>query len=163
MWCKTLQHGALPINNVKLAFKLNEAGNPVCFFTYTLRQANQMIEEFMLLANIQVGMKIASSFPDAALLRHHVTPLSRKLESFVEFCKKHFGFDVDLSTVKSLSSSMDRLKSSLDAPKFVAAQLLATRSMQLAKYFCTGDLKMEEWKHYALNVNQYTHFTRQTP
>ncbi len=119
-----------------------------------------MIEEFMLLANQQVAIKISSSFPDTALLRNHVTPLLRKLETFVKFCSKHLGIDVDHTTAKSLATSMDILRNSVAAPKFAAIQLLATRSMQLAKYFCTGDLPEEEWKHYALNVNHYTHFTR---
>lgn len=42
---------------------------------------------------------------------------------------------------------------------FSALQLLATRSMQLARYFSTGELDVEDWKHYALNVDRYTHFT----
>lgn len=40
-----------------------------------------------------------------------------------------------------------------------AVQVLCTRPMQLAKYFCTGSLDEAEWRHYALNVNKYTHFT----
>jgi exoribonuclease R len=154
-----VQNGALAINNVKLAFKLDDIGNPVSSFQYITKEANHMIEEFMLLANQQVAIKISKSFPDTALLRNHITPLVRKLESFVKFCSKHLGYDVDISSAKSLGSALEYLKKANSPMIFSALQLLATRSMQLAKYFCTGDCPEEEWRHYALNVAHYTHFT----
>lgn len=44
-------HGALSLQRAKLGFKLGEDGQPVDFFKYIQRESNQMVEEFMLLAN----------------------------------------------------------------------------------------------------------------
>lgn len=43
------------------------------------REANQLVEEFMLLANIQVALTISDAFPDRSLLRRHPEPNARKL------------------------------------------------------------------------------------
>src|SRR5689334_10209141 len=55
--------------------------------------------------------------------------------------------------------SLNILQERLSPNVFLVVQLLATKPMQLAKYFCTGDLPVEQWHHYALNVSNYTHFT----
>jgi DIS3-like exonuclease 2 len=84
------------MNNTKLAFKLDEQGNPVDTKQYITKEANHMIEEFMLLANMRVAevryvlfqhltimQRICSSkfgFPDCALLRNHPAPNSRKIQ-----------------------------------------------------------------------------------
>ena len=116
----------------------------------------------MLLANQQVAKRISTYFPEAALLRNHVNPLLRKLETFVKFCSKHISnSSVNISSAKSLGQSLEELKRTQSPHIFYALQLLATRAMQLAKYFCTGDMDNDDgWKHYALNVDRYTHFTR---
>ncbi|EGG23856.1 Hypothetical ribonuclease II domain containing protein [Cavenderia fasciculata] len=46
-----------------------------------------------------------------------------------------------------------------DAAVFMAMQMLSVRSMKLAEYFSTGDVDEDDWRHYALNVGHYTHFT----
>lgn len=71
------QNGALSLNNVKLGFRLDEFLNPVDVYQYVQKEANQLVEEFMLLANMQVARKIATTFPDTALLRNHVDPLEK--------------------------------------------------------------------------------------
>lgn len=57
-------NGALRLDNVKLTFKLDSNGNPEWATPYVQKEANQMIEEFMLLANRSVAKFIAESFPD---------------------------------------------------------------------------------------------------
>ena len=53
---KRFDGGALRLDNTRLTFSLDAAGLPVGFKPYTNLQANQLIEEFMLLANMQVGL-----------------------------------------------------------------------------------------------------------
>jgi protein SSD1 len=72
-------NGALSMNSVKLYFDLDDAGKPVGCHVYEQKDANRLIEEFMLCANISVAKKIASKFPDEALLRRHAPPIERRL------------------------------------------------------------------------------------
>lgn len=94
----------------------------------------------------------------------------RKLENFVKFVGKHVGIELQADCAKSVAGkgyinvahvveSLEKLRGNTEPMMFSALQLLATRSMQLAKYFSTGELDEEDWKHYALNVDRYTHFT----
>ena len=76
--------GALRLNKPKLAFKLDDDMMPVECFPYITREANQLVEEFMLKANMAVAEHIAKAFPSASLLRRHPPPLERKLEGIVK-------------------------------------------------------------------------------
>ncbi|PRP88367.1 mitotic control protein [Planoprotostelium fungivorum] len=152
------ENGSITMNNSKLGFKLDDNGNPIEVYEYVTKEANHMIEEFMLLANMRVALKISSSFPDIALLRNHVNPVERRLSGFAEMCEE-LQLPMNVTDSKTFSDSLDQLRSTMNRSKFSAIQTLGTRSMQLAKYFCTGDLEREQWHHYALNVEEYTHFT----
>eukprot|EP01119_Soliformovum_irregulare_P004628 TRINITY_DN1568_c0_g2_i2.p1 TRINITY_DN1568_c0_g2~~TRINITY_DN1568_c0_g2_i2.p1 ORF type:complete len:1119 (+),score=333.19 TRINITY_DN1568_c0_g2_i2:22-3357(+) len=155
---KRFEGGSVTLNNVKLGFQLDEFGNPWETHQYITREANHMIEEFMLLANMRVALKIATTFPDHAMLRLHPEPSSQKFEPFVQFCNK-IGIQLDTSNSKKLAESLELLKSKFSKLEFQALQMLGTRPMQLAKYFCTGEVSPDKWRHYALNVDHYTHFT----
>jgi exoribonuclease R len=76
--------GALRLNKPKLAFKLDDAMMPTECFPYITREANQLVEEFMLKANMAVAEHIAKAFPSSSLLRRHPPPLERKLEAIVK-------------------------------------------------------------------------------
>lgn len=77
--------GSLSMNSVKLKFELDDKGDPISFSQFEAKAANQLIEEFMLLANISTAYKIASAFPDEALLRRHEDPLSKRLVKIMHF------------------------------------------------------------------------------
>lgn len=167
--------GALGLNNSKVKFTLNEFGNPVSVEPYIVGPAHHLVEEFMLLANMQVAKRIADpelGFPEMALLRNHPTPKQDKLEEFILVCSAlglQKGFEGETAKAKmaeigvhakNLSEYLDGLKHAVPSDLlFRALQNLATRSMQLAKYFCTGSVSKESWGHFALNVQEYTHFT----
>lgn len=53
----------MDINQVKLTIKLDETGHPASFAPYVLKDSNRMIEEFMLLANMRVAVRISETFP----------------------------------------------------------------------------------------------------
>ena len=61
--------GALRLDNIRLCFKLDKDGNPTSCSHYDQREANQLVEEFMLLANLTVAEIIADAFPSLAMLR----------------------------------------------------------------------------------------------
>lgn len=76
---RRFEQGALSINSIRLSFQLDEAGEPTKVWIYELKEANRLIEEFMLRANMSVAEKISKHFPDSALLRRHAPPLERRL------------------------------------------------------------------------------------
>jgi len=149
--------GALRLDNPKLSFRLDEQGDPIQVVQYITGESHQLVEEFMLLANRRVAAKIASAFPQAALLRRHPPPDPRKLAELATFSGAH-SLALDTSSSKALHASLTALRCSRpDAAPL--ATLLATKPMQLAMYFSTGDVPPEQWGHYALAMDRYTHFT----
>ncbi|CAG8719638.1 1333_t:CDS:2, partial [Cetraspora pellucida] len=150
-----LKRGALSLGSIKLNFELDEHNNPIECNIYEHKDANQLIEEFMLLANMSVAQKISSAFPEQALLRRHAPPIERRLNDFVEHVKR-LGYDIDTSSAGALQRSFNAVED--DSVREVL-KLLAIKPMQRAKYFCTGTLDIAKYHHYALNVPLYTHFT----
>ncbi|KAG0589125.1 hypothetical protein KC19_2G292800 [Ceratodon purpureus] len=157
-----VEGGALKLNNSKIVFSLDEDGTPYETSMYKTRDSNFVVEEFMLLANMTVAKVISNAFPDSALLRRHPEPNMRKLKEFEEFCGKN-EFDLDTSTSGSLRLSLEKMQDrvSHDPVLYNILMVFATKPMQLARYFCTGELKdkEEDWGHYALACPLYTHFT----
>ena len=157
-----IQGGALKLNNSKIMFLLDEDGTPYDSTMYKTKDSNFVVEEFMLLANMTVARVISNAFPESALLRRHPEPNMRKLKEFEDFCEKN-EFDLDTSSSGALRLSLEKMEDRVkhDPVLFDILMLFATKPMQLAKYFCTGELKdkEEEWGHYALACPLYTHFT----
>ncbi|KAG0142885.1 hypothetical protein CROQUDRAFT_49643 [Cronartium quercuum f. sp. fusiforme G11] len=154
---RRFEDGCLRIDNIKLNFKLDEDGLPDDCQIAVSAEANQLVEEFMLLANTAVANKIAAGLPEQALLRRHEQPIDRRIEGFVKRAKK-LGFEVDTSSAGALMKSFQAIEIEGKAPHFVM-QLMATKAMVKAKYFCAGALDIAKWPHYALNIPLYTHFT----
>lgn len=154
--------GALRLDQVKLAFTLDhETGLPQGCHVYEYRDSNKLVEEFMLLANMAVAHKIHGAFPERALLRRHPPPQTKMLSDLAELCGQ-MGLPVDFSSAGALHKSLTELfgedKYSL-ARKEVLTNM-CSRPMQMALYFCSGALRdPPRFRHYALNVPLYTHFT----
>ncbi|KAL8290404.1 hypothetical protein RQP46_002662 [Phenoliferia psychrophenolica] len=152
---RRFDNGALRIDNVKVFFNLDAEGQPADCNVDMRKEANELIEEFMLLANISVAGKIAAGLPDQALLRRHEPPIERRLESFVERMKS-LKVDLDGSSSGSLMRTINNVT---DESARLTLQHLSTKSMNRAKYFCSGMLDISKYHHYALNLPLYTHFT----
>jgi DIS3-like exonuclease 2 len=150
MRARRFQNGALRLDQSKLSFELDAAGQPSSAAAYVTREANQLVEEFMLLANTTVATFIASAYPDRALLRCHPEPDERKVKQLETFAAER-GLRVDASSSGALHRSLTALRAS-NPDGYEVAKLLATLPMQLARYFCTGKQDEETWGHYALHV-----------
>uniref|UniRef100_A0A452S3I1 DIS3-like exonuclease 2 n=1 Tax=Ursus americanus TaxID=9643 RepID=A0A452S3I1_URSAM len=154
--------GALRLDQLKLAFTLDhETGLPQGCHIYEYRDSNKLVEEFMLLANMAVAHKTHRTFPERALLRRHPPPQTKMLNDLVEFCEQ-MGLPMDFSSAGALNKSLTETfgddKYSL-ARKEVLTNM-CSRPMQMALYFCSGVLQDQtQFRHYALNVPLYTHFT----
>lgn len=72
-------NGALALQSVKLTFELDSQGEPTSVSSYQAKDANRLVEEFMLRANISAAQKISGKYPQEALLRRHKGPVIRKL------------------------------------------------------------------------------------
>ncbi|KAJ0098233.1 hypothetical protein Patl1_29295 [Pistacia atlantica] len=124
---------------------------------YQIREANQMVEEFMLAANVSVAEQILTTFPLYSLLRRHPSPTKEMLEPLLRTAAA-VGLNLDVSSSKALADSLDHAVS--DDPYFnKLIRILATRCMTQAVYFCSGDLTPPEFHHYGLAAPLYTHFT----
>mmetsp|Transcript_30979 Transcript_30979/g.79024 ORF Transcript_30979/g.79024 Transcript_30979/m.79024 type:complete len:1166 (-) Transcript_30979:319-3816(-) len=153
-------NGALRLDNCRLTFALDKEGNPTGCGQYVQQEANQLVEEYMLLANMSVARLISDAFPDRALLRSHPPPNARKLTELCATLAKH-GVQLDGSSSGALAASLAAMRAAIpEVATQEAITAMATRPMQLATYFCTGLAGgSDNWVHFALAVGEYTHFT----
>ena len=155
------QNGAVALNGIKLAFQLDEDGEtPMLCAPYPLRDSNRLVEEYMLLANYFVAQRLITHAGGLALLRHHPPPLMDGIEKVVEVAKESIGFEIDPSSSQALQSSLSRLGRECDDELVMqcVTEMLMT-PMKPAEYMAAGSMEPELWRHFALNIPFYTHFT----
>ena len=152
------QEGSVSITQHKVGFVLGPHALPIDIQFHQQREANQLVEELMLLANQTVARVIAEAYPRQALLRRHPEPLDKSLADLKRLCEA-----VGLPLTGTSSVELQRLMERVDASTHPLLPLLlrqqCAKSMQLAQYFSTGELPAEDWRHYALAMSHYTHFT----
>ncbi|XP_052196214.1 exosome complex exonuclease RRP44 homolog A [Diospyros lotus] len=155
---RRIDRGALTLASAEVKFQIDtETHDPLDIGMYQIREANQMVEEFMLAANVSVAEKILKHFPPCSLLRRHPSPTKEMLEPLIRTAAA-VGLNLDVSTSKALADSLDHAVG--DDPYFnKLIRILATRCMTQAVYFCSGDLSPPEFYHYGLATPLYTHFT----
>ena len=155
------ESGSLALQGVKLCFKCDRTtGNPIDTFTYPIKDSNRLVEEYMLLANYLVAQKLILGAGRLASIRRHPKPHPKKLQDYAEQCKER-GFNINVKTAGSLHKSLLKFENaaSIDPITHYALTTLATTPMKPAVYFAAGTESRENWRHYALNIPYYTHFT----
>ncbi|TMW90047.1 hypothetical protein EJD97_016266 [Solanum chilense] len=155
---RRIDRGALTLASAEVKFQIDtETHDPLDIGMYQIREANQMVEEFMLAANVAVAEKILKHFPVCSLLRRHPSPTKEMLEPLLRTAEA-VGLSLDVTSSKALADSLDLAEG--DDPYFnKLIRILATRCMTQAVYFCSGDLSPPEYLHYGLASPLYTHFT----
>jgi exosome complex exonuclease DIS3/RRP44 len=156
---KRIENGALTLASPEVRFKLDqETSDPTDVSLYALKEANALVEEFMLLANITVAKKILKHYPTLAILRRHQPP-SREQFAPLLAAANVAGVSLDIGNSKKLADSLDATVR-MDDPYFnKLMRILSTRCMMPAQYFCSGEIPKDQWHHYGLATPVYTHFT----
>ncbi|MGQ0737896.1 MAG: ribonuclease R [Bacteroidota bacterium] len=154
---KRFNHGAINFSSQEVRFKLNDKGDPVGIMVKESKEAHQLIEEFMLLANRTVAENISklkfSNKPLPFPYRIHDDPDEEKLLPFAAFAKK-FGHKFDTSSPESIASSFNQLLKDVHGrPEQHVLEQLGIRTMAKAKYTA------ENIGHYGLGFENYCHFT----
>ncbi|MFN5415692.1 MAG: ribonuclease R [Flavobacteriia bacterium] len=154
---KRLKNGALNIESEEIRFKLNAEGNPEGIVTKVSKDANKLIEEFMLMANKKVGEFIGKpkkgKDPIPFVYRCHDKPDISKIEVFKMFIDK-FGHKLNFNTPEEISKSINVLLEEIrDSGEYSIVQSMAIRSMAKATY------EVDNIGHYGLAFEYYSHFT----
>ncbi|CAE7079676.1 unnamed protein product [Rhizoctonia solani] len=152
---RRIDSGMLSIQSLKLKFDLDESGAPIDCSDEVQAEANHLVAEFMILTNTAVAQQIAVHLPEQALLRRHEEPIERRLLAFKERAAR-LGHEVDTSSAGALHKSFNAIQDPI-ARRIL--EILCSKAMHRAKYFCTGMLDIAKYSHYSLAEPLYTHFT----
>jgi ribonuclease R len=149
--------GAINFSSQEVRFKLDETGKPIGIVIKESKQAHQLIEEFMLLANRTiaeyVGGIIYKDKPVPFPYRVHDVPDDDKLKLFTMFAG-NFGVRFDLSSPDSIARSFNKMLETVQGkPEQHVLEQLGIRTMSKAVY------TTENIGHYGLGFAHYCHFT----
>lgn len=151
---KRMDQGALSFDKVEVRFNLDENSEPIGVYFKESKDANKLIEEFMLLANRKVAEFIGKQKPKKTFVyRVHDDPDPDKLIALNGIVSK-FGHKLDFKDKKSISSSLNQLLQDVKGKKEQnMVDTLTIRSMSKAIY------TIDNIGHYGLAFDYYTHFT----
>ncbi|PHQ30732.1 ribonuclease R [Leeuwenhoekiella nanhaiensis] len=149
-----MKNGAISFDKVEVKFNLDEDNDPVGVFFKTSKDANKLIEEFMLLANKKVAEFIGKQSPKKTFVyRIHDEPDDEKLAALQTIAGR-FGYKMNLKDRKSTTASLNNLLSDVSGKKEQnLIDTLAIRTMSKAVY------STDNIGHYGLAFEYYTHFT----
>ncbi|XP_053450314.1 DIS3-like exonuclease 1 isoform X2 [Nycticebus coucang] len=150
--------GALELEGVEVRVQLDEKKNIHDLIPKQPLEVHETVAECMILANHWVAKKIWESFPHQALLRRHPPP-HQEFFSELRECAKAKGFFIDTRSNKTLADSLDNANDPSDPIVNRLLRSMATQAMSNALYFSTGSCAEEEFHHYGLALDKYTHFT----
>ncbi len=150
------KHGSIAFDRIEVKFNLDEKGNPIGVYFKESKDANKLIEEFMLLANKKVaefiGKPTKTKKAKTFVYRIHDEPNQEKLLTLSNFVKK-FGYDFKVND-GDMSGSINALISAVQGKNEEnLIEQLAIRTMAKAEY------SSNNIGHYGLGFGYYSHFT----
>lgn len=148
--------GSIAFDRIEVKFNLDEKGNPIGVYFKESKDANKLIEEFMLLANKKVaefiGKPTKTKKPKTFVYRIHDEPNQEKLLTLSNFVKK-FGYDFNVND-GDMSQSINSLIANVQGKNEEnLIEQLAIRTMAKAEY------SSKNIGHYGLGFSYYSHFT----
>ena len=152
------ENGSVEFDRAEVKFHIDEKGKPLGVFFKVAKDANKLIEEFMLLANKTVatfvGKPVGKKKPKAFVYRVHDVPDPSRLSDLAAIAR-NFGYKVKSSgTPREINRSINRMLAEIKGrgeENYLAT--LAIRSMAKAIY------TTDNIGHYGLGFDYYTHFT----
>jgi ribonuclease R len=149
--------GSIAFHSQEVKFILDEKGKPVDTYVKEQKEANMLIEDFMLLANRRVaeliGRKKDDKKPRTFVYRIHDEPNQEKLQKFSEFLNK-LGYKMNTGSRKGLAKSFNNLFEQIAGKgEKTMIETIAIRTMAKAVYSTVNI------GHYGLAFQHYTHFT----
>ena len=149
--------GSIAFERVEVKFNLDENGKPLSVYFKEAKESNQLVEEFMLLANKRVAEFIGNpedhKTPKTFVYRINDKPDPEKLINFNNFIHK-FGYGLLLGTPGQITKSMNQLMINVKGKNEQnVIETLAIRTMAKAVY------STRNIGHYGLSFEYYTHFT----
>ena len=154
MRLKRMEQGAISFDKVEVRFNLDQNNEPQSVYFKEAKDANKLIEEFMLLANRKVAEFIGKQKPKKTFIyRIHDDPNEEKLMALNGIISR-FGHKLDFKDKKSISASLNQLLEDVKGQKEQnLVDTLAIRSMSKAIY------TTDNIGHYGLAFDYYSHFT----
>ena len=150
---KRRKAGAIDFSRPEMKVLCDETGRPIDVYQKISKEANWLIEEFMLLANRSVAEFVAAT-GKTFVYRVHDVPNPEKLESLRHFAKSlGYKMNGELEGKKAAGAISDLLDKATGKPEAAAFKDIALRAMAKAKY------STENIGHYGLAFADYTHFT----
>jgi len=151
---RRMNSGAISFDKVEVKFNLDKEANPVGVYFKTSKDANKLIEEFMLLANRKVAEFIGKQRPQKTFIyRVHDEPNDSKLAQLQRIVSR-FGYKLNFSDRKTTSNSLNNLLKEVNGKKEQnLVDTLTIRCMSKAEY-TTNNIG-----HYGLAFDYYSHFT----
>ncbi|MBQ5750634.1 MAG: RNB domain-containing ribonuclease, partial [Bacteroidaceae bacterium] len=152
------ENGSISFDRQEVRFEIDEEGHPISVYFKVAKEANMLIEEFMLLANQTVATTVGDTpvgkKAKTFVYRVHDVPDPSKINDLTKFVTK-FGYRTKLrSNGKELSKGLNKLLQEIKGrPEENLISTIAVRSMSKAKY------TTENIGHYGLGFDYYTHFT----
>ena len=147
-----MNEGAISFDKVEVKFNLNDAGEPEGVYFKISKDANHLIEEFMLLANRKVAEFIGKQ-KKTFVYRIHDEPNEDKLINLQTIISK-FGYSINFKSKADISKSLNNLLNDVVGKKEQnLVDTLTIRSMSKAKY------STDNIGHYGLAFDYYSHFT----
>jgi len=149
--------GAINFSSQEVRFTLDEKGKPIGIVVKESKEAHQLIEEFMLLANKTVAEAVfkteVNHKPVPFPYRVHDQPDEKKLQPFIEYAKR-YGHQFNTSTPEKIAESFNQMLADVHGkPEQHVLEQLGIRTMAKAAY-ATKDIG-----HYGLAFEHYCHFT----
>ena len=149
---KRMDEESLDFGKREIKFVLDDKSKPEDIEFKVAKDANKLIEEFMLLANKRVGNYI-HDIKMPCINRYHASPNELRVEELKELVED-MGYKLDISNPELIRKSLNGLLTEVQGkPEEDMISTLVVRTMQKAIY------SSEECGHYGLNFEHYSHFT----
>ncbi len=154
---RRFDNGAINFKSTEVKFELDEKGKPLSAYIKEQKESNQLVEEFMLLANRKVAEKMARRHgkqkPRTFVYRIHDEPNPDKLMTMASFVTR-LGYKMNINSRMGLAKSFNHLFKQVEGKgEENMIETIAVRTMAKAEY------STQNIGHYGLAFKYYTHFT----